>query len=291
MPGKITALVTVYKPDETIKNNIENIATQVNRVIVCDNSREKHLELFSDIANAQYLSKDENLGLPTAFNLALKDDSFNWAADEFIVFFDQDSQIKKGYINDLKHSYQKVEKKFPNIGCMGPVFFNTSNHTIEIPRIKTPLVGKNYKVDNVITSSMITRYKNLKRVNFWNDNLFLDFADWDLCWRMEKAGMLCVITEEEVLHHSVGSGEKKVGPIHLRVGAPFREYYQTRDAYYLLKENYIPEKMRLRLLANITIRPIVHDLFLENKKERKKYRQMGKQDYKKGIRGEILKIQ
>lgn len=287
MPEKITVLVTVYKPDETIKNNIEKIAAQVDRVIVCDNSRKKHQELFSDIANAHYLSKEENLGLPVAFNLALKDDSFNWDDEEFIVFFDQDSQIKDGYIVALKRSYQKVEKKFSNIGCMGPVFFNTSNHTIEIPKIKTPLVGKNYKVDNVITSSMITRYKNLKKVNFWNDNLFLDFADWDLCWRMEKAGMLCVITEEEVLHHSVGSGKKKVGPIHLRVGAPFREYYQTRDVYYLLRENYLPEKMRLRLLANITIRPIVHDLFLENKKERKKYRKMGKQDYRKGIRGEL----
>ena len=287
MQNKITALVTVYQPDKSIVNNIENIAQQVNRVIVCDNSEEDHEELFQAISRTIYITQHKNLGLPGAFNLALRDCTLNWRPEEFIIFFDQDSQIKDGHVKGLIHSYYKVEKHFPEIGCMGPVFYNTSNHTVEVPRIKTRLVGKNYKVDNVITSSMLTRYRNIEKINFWNDNLFLDFADWDLCWRLEKAGMMCVITEEVVLHHSVGSGEKKVGPIHLRVGAPFREYYQTRDVYYLLKESYIPLKMRLRLLANVTIRPVVHSLFLENKEERKKYRIMGKKDYKNAVKGEI----
>lgn len=62
------------------------------------------------------------------------------------------------------------------------------------------------------------------------------------------------------------NGEKKVGPIKLRVGQPFREYYQTRDALYLLQENYVPLKMRLRLIANVTIRPVVHYLMLDDKR-------------------------
>jgi len=284
--NKIIALVTVYQPDDQIKENIKKIAEQVSRVIICDNSSDDHRDLFSAINHSIYITQHKNFGLPGAFNLALRNKSLDWNADDFIIFFDQDSQIKDDYIRGLVHSYRKVEKHFPNIGCMGPVFFNTSNHTVEVPKIKKPLVGKNYRVDNVITSSMLTRYRNLEKVNFWNDNLFLDFADWDLCWRLEKAGMLCVITEEEILHHSVGSGEKKIGPIHLRVGALFREYYQTRDAYYLLKEDYVPLKMRVRLLENVTIRPVVHDLFLENKEERQKYRKQGKEDYKKGYFGE-----
>ncbi len=286
MQNKITALITVYQPNNTVIENVKGIATQVNRAIVCDNSKEDHKDLFSDNDRVVYISQHNNLGLPGAFNLALRDSALNWRPEEFIVFFDQDSQIKDGYVKGLIDSYLRVEKHFPNIGCMGPVFYNTSNHTVEVPRIKTRLVDKNYKVDNVITSSMLTRYRNIEKINFWNDNLFLDFADWDLCWRLEKAGMICVITEEVVLHHSVGSGEKKVGPIHLRVGAPFREYYQTRDVYYLLREDYVPLKMRFRLLANVTIRPVVHDLFMENKAERQKFRARGKEDYKNGISGE-----
>ena len=126
----------------------------------------------------------------------------------------------------------------------------------------------------------------LKRIDFWNEKVFLDLADWDLCWRMQKAGMVCCMTEKVVLHHSVGNGEKKVGPIKLRVGQPFREYYQTRDALYLLQENYVPLKMRLRLIANVTIRPVVHYLMLDDKKSRMKFIRRGINDYKKGVHGE-----
>lgn len=283
----ITALISVYEPNNIVKDNIKNIVGQVTRAIICDNSIESHRTFFADIDNVIYISNKENLGIPAAYNLVLRDESFFWDDNEFVIFFDQDSHIENGYIDGLIQSYLNVESYFPNIGCMGPIFFNTSNNKIEVPKIKKTILGSTYKVDNVITSSMIVRYKNLRKINFWNDNLFLDFADWDLCWRMEKEGLLCAITEDVTLYHSVGFGQKSIGPIHLRVGAPFREYYQTRDAYYLLRENYVPKKMRLRLWANIIVRPIVHNLFLDNKNERKKYRRKGKNDFKKGLHGEI----
>ena len=148
------------------------------------------------------------------------------------------------------------------------------------------ITDETYEVSNTITSSLMMRYGNLKRIDFWNEKVFLDLADWDLCWRMQKAGMVCCMTEKVVLHHSVGNGEKKVGPIKLRVGQPFREYYQTRDALYLLQENYVPLKMRLRLIANVTIRPVVHYLMLDDKKSRMKFIRRGINDYKKGVHGE-----
>ncbi len=286
MNNQITAIVSVYNPNPKIVNNINAIGEQVNRIIICDNSTKDNKEMFLK-NNFFYFSKHRNLGLPGAFNSVLKDSAYRWEADEFVIFFDQDSQINDGYISGLVSAYIDVEKKYTSLGCMGPVFYNTSNQTLEVPHIKTELIEKNYKVDNVITSSMITRYRNLKKIGFWNDNLFLDFADWDLCWRMEKAGLMCVITENVVLHHSVGSGQKKIGPVHLRVGAPFREYYQTRDVYYLLKEDYIPPKMKLRLLANVTIRPVVHLMFLDDKDKRRYFIKKGKKDYEKGIKGEL----
>lgn len=289
MQNTVTALVTVYQPDETVVKNIANIAKQVNRIVVCDNSSEDHRNIFLGLdGSINYITCHINQGLPGAFNLALRSNDLHWNEEEFIIFFDQDSQIKEGYIQGLLHSYLEVENNFPELGCMGPVFYNTSNDSVEIPRIKTKLIENNYKVDNVITSSMIMRYKNLKKINFWNDNLFLDFADWDLCWRLKKAGMICVITEEVILHHSVGSGQKKIGPIHLRVGAPFREYYQTRDALYLLQEKYVPLKMRLRLIGNVTIRPIFHYAFLDDKDKRLEYIKQGKRDFKKKIHGELV---
>lgn len=236
--------------------------------------------------NIVYVTKNKNLGLGAAFNMALKDDTYGWKDDDLIIFFDQDSQIGEGYIQALQDEYRKIETLIPNLGCLGPVFYNTSNDRTERPRQKKNITDETYEVSNTITSSLMMRYGNLKKIGFWNENVFLDLADWDLCWRMQKAGMVCCMTEKVVLHHSVGNGEKKVGPIKLRVGQPFREYYQTRDALYLLQENYVPLKIRLRLIANVTIRPVVHYLMLDDKKSRMKFIRQGISDYKEGVRGE-----
>lgn len=280
------ALVTLYNPCEKEFNNCRILSQQVDTVILCDNSQESHETVFQNEKNIIYITKNENLGLGAAFNVALKNDTYGWKDDDLIIFFDQDSQIGEGYIQALQDEYRKIETLIPNLGCLGPVFYNTSNGRTERPRQKKNITDETYEVSNTITSSLMMRYGNLKRIDFWNEKVFLDLADWDLCWRMQKAGMVCCMTEKVVLHHSVGNGEKKVGPIKLRVGQPFREYYQTRDALYLLQENYVPLKMRLRLIANVTIRPVVHYLMLDDKKSRMKFIRRGINDYKKGVHGE-----
>lgn len=284
--SKTHALVTLYNPSEKEFNNCRILSQQVDTVILCDNSQESHETVFQNEKNIIYITKNENLGLGAAFNVALKNDTYGWKDDDLIIFFDQDSQIGEDYIQALQDEYRKIETLIPNLGCLGPVFYNTSNGRTERPRQKKNITDETYEVSNTITSSLMMRYGNLKRIDFWNEKVFLDLADWDLCWRMQKAGMVCCMTEKVVLHHSVGNGEKKVGPIKLRVGHPFREYYQTRDALYLLQENYVPLKMRLRLIANVTIRPVVHYLMLDDKKSRMKFIRRGINDYKKGVHGE-----
>lgn len=284
--SKTHALVTLYNPSEKEFNNCRILSQQVDTVILCDNSQESHETVFQNEKNIIYITKNENLGLGAAFNVALKNDTYGWKDDDLIIFFDQDSQIGEDYIQTLQDEYRKIETLIPNLGCLGPVFYNTSNGRTERPRQKKNITDETYEVSNTITSSLMMRYGNLKRIDFWNEKVFLDLADWDLCWRMQKAGMVCCMTEKVVLHHSVGNGEKKVGPIKLRVGQPFREYYQTRDALYLLQENYVPLKMRLRLIANVTIRPVVHYLMLDDKKSRMKFIRRGINDYKKGVHGE-----
>lgn len=283
----INALITVYNPTQEIIKNIKNISLQVDRLFVCDNSKIRLNANEINDPKIVYIYNDGNLGIPLAFNKVLQNNKYEWSDTDYIVFFDQDSKTKKDYIQLLISAYEKVEKRCGNIGCMGPIFYNTSNNTVEIPHIKKRIVENNYIVNNVITSSMICRYKNLKKVNFWNNELFLDFADWDLCWRMESKGLLCVITKEVVLNHSVGTGDKKIGFLRIRVAQPIREYYETRDALYLLKKKYVPLKMRFRLWINVHIRPFIHFLFLNQWKERKYYINKGRQDYKSGIHGEF----
>mgnify|MGYP005752674663 CR=1 FL=1 len=283
---KVVALVTLYDPNKDVVDNLQILGRQVDRMILCDNSMNDNAQMFCGVTKSVYTTQHKNLGLTGAFNSILEDSAYGWEDEDIVVFFDQDSRISEGYISSLCDEYQRIEAKVENLGCLGPIFYNTSNGQVERPRQRKTITADTYIVSNTITSSLMTRYKNLKKIGFWNENIFLDMADWDLCWRMEKAGLLCCMTEKVTLHHSVGNGEKRAGPIKLRVGQPFREYYQTRDALYLLREEYVPLKLRLRLIANITIRPLVHFLFLNDKALRMKYIRRGIYDYRKGIHGE-----
>lgn len=136
-----------------------------------------------------------------------------------------------------------------------------------------------FAVSSIITSSMLTTYGILRKAGFWNERIFLDLADWDMCFRMQRCGLETCMTDDVTLHHSVGAGERRFGPLRLRVGAPFREYYQIRDGLRLLFARYTPAKYRIRFLANLFIRSPLHILLLDNGGQRMKYIAMGVRDF------------
>ena len=286
--SRVTAILTVYYPGYVNKNNIKKIYEQVDRVIICDNSSQNNRRLFQNLDKAVYLFWGKNLGLSAAFNKVLMDSVYGWEDDEFVIFFDQDTVIHEKHVERLVVEYNVLEGEGYNVGCLGAVYRNESNGRIEAPRIKRYINDKTMSVKSVITSSLLCKYIMLKKIKFWNEEIFLDMADWDLCWRLKAENMLCCMTYASIIDHSVGEGKKKCGLIELRVGKPFREYYQTRDCLYLMKKRYVPIKFKIRFIMMLTIRPMLHLIFLDNKRERMQYIRKGIEDYCAGVRGELL---
>ena len=283
MKEKIIALVSVYFPDESNIANIIKICDQVDSCYVCDNSPNA-TDKFSSLSKCQYLFNGGNLGLSLAFNKVLKSDGFR--DDDFIIFFDQDSTIGDGYIKSLVCEYDKLTKQVLKIGGIGPNFYN-SYSSKENTLLDEKTNVEPIKVDTLMTSSFLCKYSTLKDVCFWNEDIFLDLSDWDLCWRLKEKGFSCFIIPHIILKHTLGKGEKKRAFIHIKEGSPFRVYYQTRDCLRLITKKYVPVKSKLRFSLMLTIRPIIYLLFLGNKRERIKYFLKGIHDYQKGIRGSL----
>lgn len=204
----IYALITLYNPDPNVCINIQLIATQVDKVYLCDNSTKNNVEMFMSIDNKEYLFFNKNLGLSCAFNqILINEEVFD--NNDFILFFDQDSEISNGYIAQLIQIYEYLEKQNVNIGCLGPVYYNTNSKQIEVPKKKEKIYDNIFIVRSIITSSMLCRYNKLKEVGFWNEKIFLDMSDWDLCWRIQRQSYLCCMTNSLVLNHTLGEGQKK----------------------------------------------------------------------------------
>lgn len=282
----IIALVTCYFPEEQNISNIFDIAKQVDLVVVCDNSNDSHETYFKNTNNIKYVFFGENLGLSLAFNRILKSEEINWQDDDYILFFDQDSRISESYINNLKTEYDRLLNQKYSIGCLGPVYFNNSSQILEIPKKPIKKIDDDtYYVQSIITSSMMIQYKILKLIGFWNEEIFLDMADWDLCWRINQVGKMCMMTKKVIMNHTLGIGEKHIGPLRIRIGSPIRIYYQTRDCLYLLKQKYTPVINKIMFIEMLTARPIVHFIFLKDKRQRIHYYKRGIEDYIKKVKG------
>lgn len=275
----IVALMTLYKPDDSIITNVRSILPQVNLIYLCDNSPEDNHEMFNFDNHIKYVSFKKNLALSMAFNYALNDMSIGWKDEDYVIFFDQDSYIRDGHIVNLIFEYEHLSKIGIDIGCLGPVYFDHTSNTLMIPKMKKIIDKDNYIVSSLITSSMLVQYGKIKKICFWNEKIFLDMADWDLCWRFQMQGMKCVETQCTVLEHALGTGQKKIGPFSMRMGSPIREYYQTRNYLYLLNEKYTPLKYRIKFVINLIIRCPLHLIFLNEKSQRWHFVVRGWADY------------
>ena len=282
---KICALVTLFYPDEKIIENILLIKRQVTSIIVIDNTpnNKDNFKLFKDHENIYYFSNMKNYGISKAFNMYLNHSLVT--ESEFILFFDQDSLIHEKLVENLVKDYNILMNNKISIGCIGPVYYEKNANKLMIPKIKKLLFSSVYEVDSIITSSMLTTYNTLKKINFWNEEIFLDLADWDLCWRLKASGFKCCLTQHVVLNHVLGKSVKKIGPFSIKEGASIREYYQTRDCLKLLLKKYTPFRYKIRFILMLTIRPIVHIFFLSEKYSRAKYIFLGFIDFFRAING------
>lgn len=263
--NKIVALCTLFNPKETVVGNIVNLSKQVFSIVLLDNSDYSNEQMFSHIEKTIYIPNYKNLGLSSAFNKGLKLEIVE--NSDYLVFFDQDSSIPEGFIDKLCYDFELVSNRI-SIGCMGPQYFDVQSSRVINPHLNNEIVKGLYIVSTTITSSMLTTYSVLKDIGFWNEDVFLDMADWDICWRMKKKGYKVVLDKNLTLTHTLGNGVKRILGIEIRMNNPIREYYQIRDSILLSRTNYIPLKYRIRFLLMWFIMPPIYIALFPEKKKR-----------------------
>ena len=263
---------------------INNLTTQFDGVIFVDNTPNEILKLENMSDNCIYLSNGENLGLGKALN-RVAELAVNKGAD-FLVLLDQDTNLPNDYKEKMVKNYFELSNKEIEIGCIGPIYYDLNSKKQEIPRRKTKISEKNYQVESIITSGMFISKKIFKS-NKLSEKIFLDYVDWEYCWRLGFQGKKVILNAEVIIEHSLGIGIKKIGFLKIRIGQPFRVFYQVRDSIYLIFGKTTPIIPKMRFLINLLIRPWVYLIFLDNKKERLLFYYKGLKSALKRNKGEI----
>lgn len=236
----ICAGIVTYNPGiERLTENIAAIIDQVTMVYIVDNGssnikdiRELILQWGDKIHLAENL---KNEGIAFALNqlMDMADGRFDW-----ILTLDQDSVVQ----SDLIEVYEGILDKTDNVGilCCKMLDRNADKGKRMNPAEETKRHAVGIcDIPKCITSASLTNVKAVLAVGGFDDNLFIDGVDDDICYALTRGGYRIVQADYIGLLHELGQSKT----YHLfgktftvTNHSAFRKYYISRNAIILAKK-------------------------------------------------------
>ena len=222
---KIFAGIVLYNPDiERLKENVDNIINQVSRVILVNNGSEntEEIEQYLDGLEKQkiiYENLNKNKGIAAALNVIVNkciDYNVNW-----VMTLDQDTVCNK----DIVQKYRKY-LKMDNVGQLTCEYIDR-NFKNEDKKNKYGI----RKISWCITSAALLNINAWKKVGGFDERLFIDEVDYDICLSMREKGYYIYQIDFIGFVHEIGEGKsKKIGNKIIKTWnhSAFRRYYSTR---------------------------------------------------------------
>lgn len=230
--NQIAGVIVLYYPDLTVLENITATAHQVDRLYIIDNSEKINHDLIRRLSafhNLIYISNKKNLGISTALNIIARK-AFD-SGYRYLLTLDQDSTPEPDMVNTMITSEPAL--KFHDVGLLSP--FHKTGITPVPPR------GKAFEEVLVAwTSGSIVNLNVFQKAGPFDENLFIDYVDYDYCLSLALAGYKTYKIYAATLDHEIGNNVayhrflcfKLITSNHSAI----RKYYITRNRLYLFKK-------------------------------------------------------
>ena len=271
-----------------MRQNIDACAKQVDEIVCVDNGSKNisEIERFLDetqkapggrnvgdrgVQASQCHSKNicirliknhENLGIARALNQILlyaRDRGYKWT-----LSLDQDSVILPGLLNDYEQIIAECKRKketdqeavASNKLAMLTTIYQDRNSTL-----KAMTNGEYEEVSECITSASYANVDVLLEVGGYDEKMFIDFVDYDICATLREHGYKIARNNKTELVHEVGKA-RTVSLFGVKTNvhneSAFRKYYQTRNHLYYIKKhkssvNKLVEYRRIVKLCILTL--------------------------------------
>lgn len=265
---KVIASIVTYNPDiKRLIQNIEAVLPQVAEIIIIDNASINLIDIQSFIKKYNSISiikNETNKGIATALNQAAQYALFR--DYEWLITLDQDSVVPESLVS----IYSKFSD-YRDIGIIGCKIIDRNFGELKRERSK----NKGFEeVAVCITSASMMNLRAWKEVGGFNEELFIDSVDFDICLSMREHGFKIIRTYDTALLHEVGHSEirRLLGKEYqIYHHSPLRYYYMVRNEVYLGKRHHFTFKATLRAIRLF----ILVTLFEENKVEKIKKMLLG----------------
>lgn len=259
--NEIGLIFVLYHPTTEQLERIKNIATYYGGIIV-DNSGTPN---FPDerIGKMSYVIND-NVGIATAQNIGIREIMASGMVSH-VVFLDQDSKVSANYLIQIVEEYKRLSKN-RKIATLGPTVIDETTDAAYASAFHKDVIGKDGFIarPQIISSGSVIEVNILKEVGLMEDKLFIDFVDFEWCWRAKAKGYVSGITTKLSIRHKVGVNELNIGKHKIIVSSPFRYFYQFRNLLWLAKRSYVPTRWKINYGAKMMARLIYFPFVLKD---------------------------
>ena len=188
----ITAIITSFHSREKIFDCLDSLGENIKTIVV-ENSNDQSLkkEILSKYNNVNCILSKENLGYGAGNNLGLSKVDTNYA-----LIINPDVILKKDSIDKFFLRIKNLE----NFGIIAPVSKSEKYNNFSIDNDKSIK-----EVESVKGFAMFLNMKNLKKIDFFDENFFLYFEEIDLCKRLRNQNIKIYIDPTIEVSHFGGA--------------------------------------------------------------------------------------
>lgn len=227
----LCAVIIAYNPGDSIFDLTKALIEQNCEVVIVDNgSLEPAVKFVNqcEVLGAVVLRLGKNFGVGRALNVGCRfwmNQNYQW-----IFTFDQDSTIEHDFVTRMRNVIL-INNSDSNIALFAPVIKDAATNTI---------MQHAGPAKFVITSGSCVNGTALRSVGYFNEKLFIDYVDFEICVKFRRKMYGLFVTQNVEIIHSIGKMEEfKIPYTKLNFmttnHAPLRRYYKHRNYIYMVR--------------------------------------------------------
>jgi rhamnosyltransferase len=223
--SKLLAVVVSYNPDAyRLEQLLSIVSKQVGEVFIYDNNSDNQTAV-SELGTKLGLQVDlfkVNHGLSISYNHAMQYAVKNGFSH--LLLLDQDSMPSDHFVEMLYKGFAQDDK----IAVVVPSIVDEKSGNSISPKQEFEIV------QNLINSGSLFRVDVLSSLNGYDERLFIDYADYEISYRLRKNNYLILRSRDAKMFHVLGDGK-----IMRILGINFHVTNHSARRRYLISKNRI----------------------------------------------------
>lgn len=248
--NKTGAIIVSYNSDTRVLSQVLKVLVpELSATYVVDNSDEsalaREIEEVSTGLGARYVGLNGNKGIAVAQNAGIRRAIMTGAAN--VLLLDDDSHIDPQSLRRLIANFESVRERDPRVIAAGPLITDTRTESRlayvwsrnKIVRVsQSASITEPIEVAFLVSSGSIVDVEALESVGFFQEKYFIDHVDKEWGLRVASQGMKMVVFPDVEMRHALGEpvGTNNSRALPFGHTNPVRDYYLTRNAFFLLRD-------------------------------------------------------